>query len=80
MDVRSLPTYFGPLNYRLRRNGGTVLAEFSGEVTVPDGKIILRSPRNADVKSVNVDGVVYKNFTAQEVVLEALPAKVELAY
>ena len=56
------------------------MAEFSGEVTVPDGKIILRSPRNGDIKSVNVDGVVYKNFTAQEVVLEALPAKVELAY
>ncbi|MEX2190374.1 MAG: discoidin domain-containing protein [Bacteroidota bacterium] len=80
LSVHSLPTYFGPVTYRMENNAGKVTVELSGTLEVPAAHIILKSPRNAVLTSVKVNGSVHTKFHRHEVLLDSLPARVELAY
>jgi hypothetical protein len=78
--VKQLPTYYGKLNLSMKLEGEKVIAELSGDVRIPSGKIILKSPRDRDIRSVVVNAAPYLHFTAAEVILQELPARVELHY
>ncbi len=78
--VKKLPTHYGLLDYSIKGDGTKVLAELSGNVQIPPGKIVLKSPRSADLKSVYVNGFEHKQFTATEVVLDKFPATVQMSY
>ncbi|MEX2116393.1 MAG: discoidin domain-containing protein [Bacteroidota bacterium] len=80
VKVNAIPTYHGNLSYSMSRKGRIVVVELSGPLTRPAGKIILRSPLDDPLASVKVNGAVYNGFTAQEVMLDSLPATVELHY
>ncbi|MDZ7288550.1 MAG: discoidin domain-containing protein [candidate division KSB1 bacterium] len=80
IEVRRLPTYHGVLNFKMKMEGDKLVVELDGTIKMPPGKIILKSPLAAEVKSVLLNGIAAKTFTAKEVMVQKLPAKIVLNY
>ncbi len=80
VEVKRLPTYYGILNYKMKMDGENLVVELNGNLQMPPGKIILKSPMASDVKTVKVNGKKSRSFNAKEVVIEEFPAKIELHY
>lgn len=81
VTVKRLPTWHGTLNYRLALAGpDTLRVQLSGDVTVPPGRIILRSPLDRPLQGVAVNGRPLETFTATAATLDQFPAEVELRY
>src|SRR6185369_14755748 len=65
VTVASLPTYYGTLDYRLRRDADGVLTfTLSGDLEVPAGGIVLRPPLDRPLASVALNGRRATRFTA----------------
>jgi hypothetical protein len=62
----------------MKKESKRLIVELSGNVNVPKGKILLKSPMAAALKSVVVNGA--KRMGTGDVVIETLPARVELKY
>jgi len=81
VTVKRLPTYFGPVSYTLRsENPDTVHLRIGGDVTMPSGKIVVRSPLPRPLVGVTVNGQAGETFTADEAVIDEVPAEVVLKY
>jgi hypothetical protein len=74
VQVNRMPTLYGALSYSLRRtDSATLRFDIGGGTT---GKIILRPPLGAPLRSVVVDGSVYTSFDQDSVTLLRTPAEV----
>ncbi len=81
VSVRRLPTYYGVLSYRLRRDGPTTLhLTLSGDLSVPAGGIVLQPPLPQPLTAVTVNGAPADAFDAASVVIRAFPADVILEH
>jgi hypothetical protein len=81
VTVKRLPTHYGILGYTLRAEGGrAVRLRLSGDLTVPAGKIVVRSPFAEPLKGVTVNGAPVETFTADAAVIGVCPAEVVLGY
>jgi hypothetical protein len=80
MSVKELPTYYGLINYTMKKDSLGVTATLSGQVSVPKGKIVLKNPLATGIKSVTVNGRMYSAFDPRQIVIEALPANIEIRY
>jgi hypothetical protein len=74
VQVNRMPTLYGALSYSLRRtDSATLRFDIGGGTT---GKIILRPPLGAPLRSVVVDGSAYAGFDQDSVTLLHTPAEV----
>jgi hypothetical protein len=81
VGVKRLPTHWGVVGYTMRAEGPrTVRVRLGGDLTVPPGKIIVRSPLPQPLRSVTVNGAPVETFTAEEAVVGECPADVALGY
>jgi Glucoamylase and related glycosyl hydrolases len=81
VTLKRLPTYYGTLNYSLRREGeGSLRLRMSGDVTLPPGKIVVRSPVPVPLKGVTVNGNAIETFTADEAIVSEFPADIVMHY
>jgi hypothetical protein len=81
VTLKRLPTYYGTLNYTLRKGEGEYLTlSLSGDLGLPPGKIVIRSPLSVPLTSVTVNGRAVPNFEVDEVVIDEFPAEVILYY
>lgn len=81
VTLKRLPTYYGTLNYTLRKGDGDYLTlSLSGDLGLPPGKIVVRSPLNVPLTSVTVNGRAVAGFQVDEVVIDEFPAEVMLYY
>jgi len=80
VQVSSLPTYYGNISYSMKKEGKKVVVIVGGNVQVPSGKIVLKSPLSTKIKSATIDGRKVTKLNGKEVVIGKLPARVELAY
>jgi hypothetical protein len=78
VTVSKLPTYFGELSYSMKRSGDQIVVDLSGNVAIPRGKIIVRSPSAAPPVSVTGDGK--RGTDPREVIVDRLPAQLQLHY
>jgi hypothetical protein len=79
--VRRLPTHSGVLAYTLRADGpDAVRLRLGGDLTLPPGKIVVRSPLARPLASVTVNGRPVDGFASDEVVVGEFPADVVLRY
>ena len=70
VEVEGLPTWWGPLGYRLRRDGPNALRlELRPGLREPPGGIVVRPPLARPLASAVGDGVV--GFDAHSVTLRA---------
>jgi hypothetical protein len=86
VEVTHLPTYYGPIDYTLASTpacaGGApreVVATIGGEVSIPPGGIVLKSPLSRSITSVSGDGRLVAP-GGDEIKIEKLPASVRIAY
>jgi hypothetical protein len=76
--VTNLPTYYGNLSYSMKKEGANVIVNLGGDVKVPNGKIVLKSPLAKRVRFVAIDG---RNVRAtKEIRVDRLPARVVVGY
>jgi len=77
LEVDGLPTYWGPLTYRLQRDGDDALRlELAAGLRTPPGGIVVRPPLALPLVRAEGEGVV--RFDAQSVVLRESPARVRI--
>jgi hypothetical protein len=76
-----LSTYYGTLNYSLRKGGlGELRLKLSGDIALPPGKIIVTSPLEEPLKGVLVNGKPSATFNAHRATVDEFPAEVVLQY
>ncbi len=83
VDIKRLPTHFGTLNFSMRIHGENrdkLRVILSGDLVLPPGKIILRSPMQQSLQGVTVDGRAVGSFNADEAVIDRFPAEVIFSY
>ena len=81
ITVNALPTPYGPLSYRLQRDGDDAeRVTVESGMRVPPGGIAIRSPSDRPLREVIVNGSPADGFAANEVVVHALPAEILLRY
>jgi hypothetical protein len=78
VEVRDLPTYYGRLNYTMKFSGKTLVVDLSGTLTVPAGRILLKSPLVSRASALRGNGRLMSS--GREVVIDTLPAHVELVF
>ncbi|MDI6780322.1 MAG: hypothetical protein QME25_09105 [Bacteroidota bacterium] len=52
----TLPRFIGDLNYSMKKVGESLVVEISGDIQIPPGKIILKSPLRKPIVSVQING------------------------
>jgi len=78
--VARLPTYYGILNYRMQAAGSTVRVFLGGDIAVPPGGIVVRSPLETPVIGASVDGKPAARFDAHGATVTEFPAEVILTH
>src|SRR5262245_34394511 len=81
VGVKRLPTHHGVLSYTLRAEGpDTVRLRLSGDLAVPPGQIVVKSPLERPLRSLTVNGQTADTFTADAAMVGECPADVVLGY
>ena len=74
VTVNAMPTTFGRLTYSLvRRDADTACCTIGAGI---NGKIVLRPPLAAPIRSVTVNGAAVSSFDGKSVTIAATPAEV----
>ncbi len=77
VGIEKAPTYWGTLNYSMQKLDDGLRVKVWGNVKVP-GKIIFKSPIDAPIQSVKINGSDWKDFSPSEVRLDDLAGGGEL--
>ena len=80
VGIKRLPTYYGVLNYSLRRDGSNALRMVLSGDLMPPGDIVLAPPLPAPLVRVTVNGEPIRTFTADSASINTFPAEVVLEY
>ena len=81
VGVRRLPTWFGTLDYTLRRVGPDELRlSLAGDLALPPGKIVVKPPAGRPLRAVRINGKPSAAFSADAAVVGEFPAEVVLRY
>lgn len=75
-----LPTYYGRLNLAMRRNGGDVVVRLDGDVRLPPGKIVLKSPISSPIRSATINGGKAAGAHGADVIVDQFAAVVVLSF
>jgi hypothetical protein len=77
--VEGLPTWWGPLGYRLRREGpGALRLELAPGLRLPPGGIVIEPPLARPLSGLEVDGAPSAGFDARSATIRRCPASVLL--
>ena len=86
VTVHGLSTYYGPIDYSIRRHAASdggprceVVVTVGGAVTMPPGGIVLASPLARPIRAVTGDGALAAP-GSNEIRLTRLPATVTVKY
>lgn len=80
VKVRALGTPYGPIDYDVRVRARSLVAHLSGNVRIPPGGIVFRSPIDRVIASATVNGSTVAPSFSGEVVIRRLPATINLTY
>jgi hypothetical protein len=81
MSVEHLPTYYGEVSYAIKRDGSRYTFSITGEVRLPANGVKIRNFNGArPPRSVTVNGVASRDFTAREIRVREIPANVAIEY
>jgi len=78
--VKNQSTYYGDINYSVKMAGDYYIAEFTGSITMPAGKIKLENIRHEKPKEVIINNKVSNRFTDKEIIIDEFPASVKIKY
>lgn len=76
ISVRNLPTYFGEINYSVKRQGNFLEINVSGD-TIPDKGFIFKSPLLLKkIAEVKINGNPWNEFSENEISFKTLPVEI----
>ncbi len=80
--VDGLPTWYGTLGFAMRRvaDGVEMNLTLTGDARMPAGGIVVRSPGDAPLRAVVVNGRPITRFTDTQAMVEEVPAKVRFIW
>ena len=78
--IRNVPTYYGRLSYTVRATETEATYELSGDVVVPFGGIVIKSPLDGAIREALVDGRDAERNSEGDIVVHAVPARVVLRH
>ncbi len=79
VGIEKAPTYWGSLNYSMQKLDDGLHVKVWGDAKVP-GKIILKSPIDAPIRSVEINGSDSKDFSPAEIYFTTLPVELKIVY
>jgi hypothetical protein len=80
VHIRHLPTYYGQLDYAIRKSPQGYAVELGGDLTLPEGGIRLRHFKAQLPRQVRVNGRSITTYDTREISLHTLPASVDIIY
>jgi hypothetical protein len=80
ITIRNFPTYYGNISYTMKGNENEVKVSVSSEIKKYNGKIIIKSPYDKEIKEVFIDNKKSKNFTKNEVFLKRIYGDITIKY
>jgi len=76
VGLEGLSTYYGKLSYGLRlERRDTLRLSLQGELSVPEGGIVVRPPLPRPIRKAEVNGRLLQDFTEDSLTLRACPAE-----
>ncbi len=80
ISIKNLPTYFGKINYSVKRRGDSLKINIWGDV-LPDEGFVFRSPfLNKKIKEVIINNKPWDRFSEREIFFSTLPAEIMVNY
>ena len=79
-NFKNLPTYYGELNYEIKKKGIEAVITITGDVNIPEGGIRYVVPHKFRKERIELDNKWVEPNAQGEIVIKSLPAKVELIY
>jgi hypothetical protein len=77
VGVTGLPTYYGSLDFHLRRDAGNRLVlRLAGDLEMPPGGFVLRPPLAGPLRAIEVNGATVPTVESDGVTIDACPAHV----
>lgn len=80
VDVGGLPTYYGTISYTVRKTGRTVTVQMGGDIRIPPGKIVLKSPLSKRIRSVLMNGKKSTSWKGSDIIITKLPSRIAVSY
>jgi len=80
ITIENMPTQYGNINIKMKREENKVITEISGDINIPKGKIVLKNILDQNIKSCLLNGKDVSMKNGNDVVIDALPAKIENIY
>jgi hypothetical protein len=80
IKVKNQSTYYGDINYSIIKEKDKYIAEFSGNIKMPPGKIRLENFKSEEPEEVIINGKPSKDFSDKEITIDQFPAKVEIKF
>jgi hypothetical protein len=78
--VRHLPTYYGRLDYAIRKSQKGYAVELGGDLTPPAKGIRLRNFKAQSPQRVRVNGTDITTYDNREIVIHTYPASIDIQY
>ncbi len=81
VEVKALPTHYGPLSYTLRQvHAGALRLQIPAGITMPRGGIIIQPPLDRPLRQVTVNEVPIESFGPDSVTCLHCPADIVMTY
>lgn len=80
VSVSGLPTYFGKINYTVKKEGKTVKINVAGDSAPPEGFVFRSSFAKEKIKSVKINNKEWTKFSDKEIIFDKLPSEIEIIW
>ncbi|MBE9467648.1 MAG: discoidin domain-containing protein [Bacteroidetes bacterium] len=81
MSVENLPTYYGEISYKIKKDQNEYHFSIFGDVKLPENGITIKNFNGSRLPvSVTINGIESKDFNEKEIVVEESPAEVVIYY
>jgi hypothetical protein len=80
ISIRHLPTYYGRLDYAIRKRPQGYVVEIGGDLKLPDRGIRLRNLTEHLPRQVLVNGRPITTYNSREILIHTVPASVDIIY
>lgn len=80
VSIKNMPTYFGKINYSVRKEKNRLKVKVWGKANPEKGFLFKMPLLKKKIKKVNIDGKKWKNFSDRQIYFEKLPVDIEVIY
>ena len=80
LAVNNFATQYGIISYQIQKRDNKIIISLKGNITIPEGQIIIKSPIDKPIKSITINDNTVNKFENSEIKIDEIPAKIVLGY